>query len=134
MLNLVYPARFPIYHVVIKYRLKIERLLKVEVYIGLLSCIVLFTFIALAALLNIQDIVRVILVISGFILFLIDCFIALRIEQVAGYYVCKTCGYSYVPTYKDVNMAMHVGRTRFLKCPKCNSKSWHKKALTKEGK
>ena len=26
---------------------------------------------------------------------------------------------------------MHVGRTRYMKCPECNEKSWQKKVISK---
>ena len=51
--------------------------------------------------------------------------------QVAGYYQCKKCGHKYIPTYKEVKMAMHMGRTRYLKCPCCKQKSWNKKVINK---
>ena len=57
---------------------------------------------------------------------------ALRIEQTAGYYECKACGHKYVPNYKNVFMAMHYGRTRYMKCPECHKRSWQKKVISKE--
>jgi len=57
---------------------------------------------------------------------------SLRIEQTAGYYRCKHCGHCHVPSYKSIWMAMHMGRTRYLKCPECRRKSWHKKVLRKK--
>ena len=33
----------------------------------------------------------------------------------------------YVPKYSQVYFAMHSGTTRYMKCPKCNKKSWHGK-------
>ena len=45
---------------------------------------------------------------------------------------CKKCGHRYVPTFKAVNLAMHMGRTRYLKCPECGKKSWQKKVISKE--
>ena len=68
----------------------------------------------------------------GTVQFAVCMLLALRIEQVAGYYQCKKCGHKYVPTYKNVNLAMHVGRTRYMKCPECNKWSWQKKVLNKE--
>ena len=56
----------------------------------------------------------------------------LKIEQTAGYYECKECNHKYVPEYNSVFWAMHVGRTRYMKCPKCGKKSWQKKVITKE--
>lgn len=109
-----------------------KRLLSVEIFIGITATVVLFTLIFLAAFLDMPNGLRVLLIVFGFILFLSGCFCALRIEQVAGYYKCKACGHTYVPTYKAVNMAPHMGRTRYMRCPKCDKKSWQKKVLSKE--
>ena len=62
------------------------------------------------------------------------CFFLIRIEQVTGYYECKHCHHRYVPTYMQTNMAMHFGRTRYMKCPNCGKKSWQKKVLSKDEK
>ena len=59
-------------------------------------------------------------------------FLAVGIEQKAGYYVCQNCGHRYVPTYWQTNLALHAGRTRYMKCPKCGTRSWQRKVLTKE--
>ena len=108
-----------------------KRLLKVEVFIGILSIIILLVLIAIAAFANLDAWLRIVLIVSGFVVFLMGCFIALRIEQIAGYYECKKCGHKYIPTYKAVNRAMHIGRTRYLKCPHCGQKSWNKKVIIK---
>ena len=65
------------------------------------------------------------------IIFLIAGFIALKFEVDAGYYECKNCHHKFVPTYKEVLWAMHMGTTRYLKCPVCNKRSWSKKVLSK---
>ena len=59
-------------------------------------------------------------------------FIAVGIEQKAGYYECQKCGHRYVPTYWQTNLAQHAGRTRYMRCPKCGKRSWQKKVLTRE--
>ena len=109
-----------------------KRLLAVEVVIGITATVVLFALIFVAAFVQMETWVRVALVVLGFALFLAGCFYALRIEQVAGYYQCKECGNKYVPTYKAVNLAPHMGRTRYMRCPQCGKKSWQKKVLTKD--
>ena len=63
--------------------------------------------------------------------FLIPCFYALKLEVSVGAYKCKNCGHEIVPTYTQVLNAMHMGTTRYLKCPKCNKRSWCKKVLKK---
>lgn len=107
-------------------------LLKLEVVIGVLTASVMFVLILIAGLAEMEDWLRVTLIIVGMLPFLVACPFLLRIEQIAGYYQCQKCGYRYVPTYKGVNMAPHLGRSRKMKCPKCGKKSWQKKVLTKE--
>ena len=69
--------------------------------------------------------------VAGFVIGVVGFFIALKIEQVAGYYECRKCGHRYIPTYQAVVNAMHAGRTRYLKCPHCGQKSWSKKVINK---
>lgn len=64
-------------------------------------------------------------------IFVIAAFIALKFEVDAGYYECKKCHHKFIPTYKEVLFSMHMSTTRYLKCPKCNKKSWSKKVMTK---
>lgn len=110
-----------------------RKLLASEWIVGILSFIVLFVPIMLGALLPIEkEWARLILVFSGFIPGIIGFCFATKIEQVAGYYECKHCKHRYVPTYKAVNMATHINRTRYMRCPECGKQSWQKKVLTKE--
>ena len=110
-----------------------KRLLALEWVIGILSVLVLLIPVTIGSLVPIQqEWVRLIIVFSGFIPAFAGFFCALRIEQVAGYYACKECGHRYVPTFKAVNMAMHMGRTRYMRCPNCGKKSWQRKVISKE--
>ena len=109
-----------------------KRLLSIEVFIGITAIIVLFALIFVAAFIQMETWLRISLIVFGFILFLAGCFYALRIEQVAGYYECEHCKHRHVPTYKAMNMAMHMGRTRYIRCPQCGKKSWQKKVLSKD--
>ena len=65
------------------------------------------------------------------VLFLPSCFYALKLEVSVGAYKCKNCGYDIVPTYKQALNAMHMGTTRYLKCPECGKRTWCKKVLKK---
>ena len=71
-------------------------------------------------------------IISLCVVFLIPCFYALKLEVSVGAYKCKNCGYEIVPTYMQALNAMHRGTTRYLKCPKCQKRTWCKKTLKKE--
>jgi DNA-directed RNA polymerase subunit RPC12/RpoP len=70
-----------------------------------------------------------IMIITGVISFIIIACVMLKLEQITGYYKCKSCGHKHVPTYGTVLWAPHIGRTRYLRCPKCNKKSWQKKII-----
>ncbi|MBE6622730.1 MAG: helix-turn-helix transcriptional regulator [Ruminococcaceae bacterium] len=109
-----------------------RRLLLFEWVIGILSLIVLFVPIVIGVLLPMEEWQRTVLVLSGFVPAFAGICFAVRIEQIAGYYECKYCKHRYVPTYKAVNLAPHIGRTRKMKCPKCGKRSWQKKVLSKE--
>lgn len=106
-----------------------KKLLSMEIVIGLLSVTILFSLTFLASFLDMKNWLRIILVTFGFVVCLIGIGFALKIEQIAGYYVCKKCFHKYIPTYKQVFFAMHNGRTRYMKCPHCKQKSWNKKVI-----
>lgn len=109
-----------------------KRLLTMEIVIGVIGVIFLFTLIAIASYFAMPDWLRFVLIVFGMIVFLIITFFAIRIEQVAGYYECDKCHHKYVPTYSSVLWAMHAGRTRYMKCPKCGKRSWQKKVINKD--
>ena len=111
-----------------------KRLLNMEIVLGVSGTILFFAAILCAAFLDLQIWARIVIIVSAFILFLLMCFFLIRIEQVTGYYECKHCHHRYVPTYMQANMAMHFGRTRYMKCPNCGKKSWQKKVLSKDEK
>ena len=110
-----------------------KRLLTLEWIIGILSVLILLVPAFLGAYLaGLEDWQRVLIVFSGFIPGLAGIFVALRIEQTAGYYKCGVCGHHYVPTFKATLWAPHMGRTRHMRCPNCHKKSWQKKVIGKE--
>ena len=109
-----------------------KRLLALEWVIGIFSVIILLVPAVLGAYLPVEDWQKVLIVFSGFIPAFVGFFFAIKIEQVAGYYECKKCGRRYVPSGKAVAFSMHMGRTRYMKCPKCGQKSWQKKVVSKE--
>ena len=109
-----------------------KRLLSAEVLIGCTASAILFSLVLIGAFAPLTTGIRIGLIVLGFLLFLGGCFYALRLEQTAGYYRCNLCGHTYVPTYKAIQMAPHMGRTRRMRCPQCNQKSWQKKVLSKE--
>ncbi len=108
-----------------------KELLSIEIFIGVIVSIIMLACVFIASFVNMQDWLRVALIILGIIPFAIGICYAIRIEQIAGYYECNNCHYKYVPTYKKVLFSTHINRTRKIKCPKCHKKNWHKKVITK---
>lgn len=109
-----------------------KRLLTMEIVIGVLTSLVFFALIFIASFVQMEDWLRITLILTGFIPFIIMVPFAIRIEQLAGYYECNKCHYKYIPTYSSVLWAMHINRTRYMKCPKCNQRSWQKKVIKKD--
>lgn len=109
-----------------------KQLMNLEIFIGILVAIVFLICAFVASFVNIENIYKILLVVLGLILFLVGCVICLRIEQTVGYYECKRCHYRYIPTYSNILYAMHIGRTRYMKCPKCHKYSWNRKVISRK--
>ena len=109
-----------------------KRLLNIEIVTGVLSVGAMLALCIVASYVPMADWIRIVLIVIGFVPVAIAVPFMLKIEQVAGYYECRCCGHRYVPTYKAINMAPHMGRTRKMRCPECGKKSWQKKVLSLE--
>ena len=99
--------------------------------IMIISMTALFSGILIAAFLIPEGIWQLITILGSCVVFLIPCFYALKLEVSVGVYKCKNCGCEIVPTYKEAMNAMHMGFTRYLKCPNCNKRTWCKKVMKK---
>ena len=107
---------------------------KMMMYEMVIGCISSITFLILVFTLSfaVENVIaKVILFALAFLILIIGVSFALKIETETGYYECKICHNKYIPKYSQVYFAMHYGTTRYLKCPKCNKRSWNKKVLTK---
>ena len=108
-----------------------KKMMMYEWVIGSLSSITFLVLIFTLYFAVENIITKIILFILAFLIFIIGISFALKIETETGYYECKICHNKYIPKYSQVYFAMHYGTTRYLKCPKCNKRSWNKKVLTK---
>ena len=108
-----------------------RQLLTLEIFIGVVSTIVLLGSVLLVGWLELSKLPAAIIITIASIIFATGMGLALRIEQIAGYYECANCHHKYVPTYKGILVAQHMCRTRKLKCPKCGKKTWNKKVIKK---
>ena len=108
-----------------------RNLLRMEIVIGVISIIALLGGAVVAAYAeNLAEWQRGVICLAGMIPLLVATPFMLKIEQKAGYYECKKCGHRYIPTIKAVTMAPHMGRTRKMRCPNCNEKTWQKKVIS----
>lgn len=108
---------------------KDKQLLALEYVIGLIASITFLILIFVAAYVEMEGWLRILLIVIGSIIFAFGCGNAVKIEQTAGYYECGKCHHKYVPTFKSVFWSKHINRTRKMRCPKCGEKTWQKKVL-----
>ncbi len=111
---------------------KNRQMLKTEYWVALPATLAGLVLVFVAAFAQMPAWLRIVLLAFALVMIFTVAFLAVGIEQKAGYYECQNCGHRYVPTYRQTNLAPHIGRTRHMKCPKCGKRSWQRKVLTKE--
>ena len=111
---------------------KNRQMLRTEYWIAFPAVIAGLVMVFVASFIEMPVWLRIVLIAFALVMIFTVAFIAVGIEQKAGYYECQNCHHRYVPTYWQTNLAMHMGRTRYMKCPECGKRSWQKRVLTKE--
>lgn len=109
-----------------------KRLLRMEIVFGICCAFPLIASTILVLTVPMAEWIGTVIVLASLVPLLVATPFALKIEQKAGYYECQRCAHRHVPRYSNVFWAMHMGRMRYMKCPKCGKWSWQKKVLTKE--
>lgn len=109
-----------------------KRLLRMEIVMGVCCILPLIASAIIVLTVPMDEWVGTIIVLASVIPLLVATPFALKIEQKAGYYECRVCGHRHIPKYISVFLAMHINRTRYMRCLKCNKKSWQKKVISKE--
>ncbi len=109
---------------------KNKMLLSLELVLVYMSIIFLLGCCIAASYLNIATVWRILLIAFGFVNCILGVVWSLKIEKDAGYYECKHCKHKYIPTYRQILWSIHMGRTRYMKCPNCNKPSWNKKTTS----
>lgn len=106
-----------------------KKLLDFEIIVGVAMLILFVPSIILLSYANMENWIRGALIVLLTMFVVAIAFVLVKIEQIAGYYECQKCHHKHVPTYWTTNLAPHIGRTRYMKCPKCGEKNWQKKVL-----
>lgn len=108
----------------------VKHLLSLECVIGYMTTFTYFLLL-LCAIFAVENLAwRITIICLSVLILLVGVIFALRVEQVAGFYECEHCHHKYIPTYHAVLFAMHIGRTRYMKCPKCGKRTWNKKVIS----
>ncbi|WP_270470613.1 helix-turn-helix domain-containing protein [Faecalibacillus faecis] len=102
-----------------------------ENVIGIGSTIIFTILIFMSVYFVESEGIKILLFIFAFLFLITGISIALKIETEEGYYECQKCHHKYIPSYRQVYFAMHIGRTRYMKCPHCQKRSWQKKIYSK---
>lgn len=109
-----------------------KRMLLMENMFGIPGVFAAIIMLSVSYYVDMPKWIQIILIAISCIMILSFALLGVRIEQKAGYYECQHCSHRYVPTYLQTLMAAHTGTTRYMKCPKCQKKSWQKKVLSNE--
>ena len=109
-----------------------KKLLSLEIVVGVFCITVMLALCAIASYVQMEDWLRILLILIGLVPLIIAIPFMIKIEQTAGYYECQKCHHKYVPAYSSVLWSMHMGRTRYMKCPECHKRSWQKKVISKD--
>lgn len=108
-----------------------KMLLRMETIIGFMSVITFFLLLFSAIFAVESTIWQIVMIAAAFMIFAVGIHYALKLERKAGYYKCEKCGHIYVPSWSMHMFAMHIFRTRYMKCPECQKWSWSEKILNK---
>ena len=107
-------------------------MLRMEYWIVFPSMIAGLIMVFVASFVEMPAWLRIALIAFSLVLIFTVAFIAVGIEQKAGFYECQNYHHRYVPTYWQTNLAPHKGRTRYMKCPECGQRTWQRKVLSKD--
>lgn len=86
-----------------------------ENVIGIGSTIIFTILIFMSVYFVESEGIKILLFIFAFLFLITGVSIALKIETEEGYYECQKCHHKYIPSYRQVYFAMHIGRTRYMK-------------------
>ena len=108
-----------------------KKKLVIALIIAVITSLAGLTIILLAALLEMQLWLRIVLIVIAVAVMGTGIGIACVLDRDAGVYECRHCGERFVPAMKAYLFAPHTPMTRKLKCPKCGKKSYCKKRFSK---
>ncbi len=107
----------------------VKRILALEWLIIWFSLVIFSACIIIPPLVDLALVWKILIILFGVINLVIALCICFFIEAKVGFYKCKNCNHLYIPSFNQIIWSMHFGRTRYMKCPKCQKRSWNKKTI-----
>lgn len=108
-----------------------KKLRRFEALIGFLSVIIMLALMAFAAFIGMKFWLRVIVMTCGLAIGFFGLLAAISLEGLKNYYVCHQCKERIVPMYRNINLAPHIGTTRYIRCDSCKENTKEKKEIIK---
>ena len=101
---------------------------KRKIIISVIGVAISITLLAISSILAEEKIINpeiaITLTTVSTVLVLIAIFYAAKVDYENGIYVCRKCGNTFMPTFKEYICGAHTIKTRYLKCPECKKSSW----------
>lgn len=94
--------------------------------IGIFCTLILTMAIIIAGYLPERVEVKIVVLVLAIVLFILGLGMAIMLDIQVGYFECPHCHHRYQPTFGAYIWGAHTIKRRFLKCPKCGKRGWHK--------
>lgn len=101
---------------------------KVKIVLSVIGVVISTALLVISAILTeeavISPVSATVLTTISVISVIVAIFFAAKVDYETGIYKCRKCGKVFKPTFKAYIWGAHTLTTRYLKCPKCEEKSW----------
>ena len=106
---------------------------KRKIIISVIVVVISITLLAVSSILVEEKIINpaIAITLTAFstILVLIAIFYAAKVDYETCVYECRKCGHIFKPNFKEYVWGAHTLTTRYLKCPKCEEKTWCRRKM-----
>ena len=102
-----------------------------SVVVAALTIIAAFPLFMVSGMIEMENGIRIILIVIGFIVIIGGIAVACILDRDAGAFECPDCNERFVPDMRSYVMGPHTVTKRKLVCPHCGAHKYCKKVLTK---
>ena len=104
---------------------------KTRIILSVIGVVISMALLVISAVLAeeavISPVLATVLTTTSAVLVFVAVSFAAKADYETGVYECRQCGNVFKPTFKAYLWGAHTLTTRYLKCPKCEEKSWCKR-------